>query len=136
VALLSLGIVFWIDDAAGEYRNAEKNGDPAQLNSANRKLGWIGLARLRLVLMLALWFLVGGQALLYFNSLNCWFSVPANVESWAKWAYGDKLPEKHCIDGYKGAFNVTLAASGRDDYTVTTSTAGRGSGPRKSALVQ
>jgi hypothetical protein len=99
VASLAIWVVFRVDDAVGEYRNARKDGDQIWIGRATRKLGRIErIARFRLILSIVLWFLVGGQALLFFNSRKCWISVPRDLENGAKWAYGSKLPQGHCGD--------------------------------------
>ena len=98
LAVLSLVIVFWIDDVGGQYQNAKQKDDRLLLRQAEQKFGWIErLVRCRLVLAIALWLLVGVQVVLYFNSRGCWFTLPLNVDRWAEWAYGTKLPEAHCI---------------------------------------
>jgi hypothetical protein len=97
LATLSLIIAFWIDDVAADFMYATRKADQGLLRSAERKLGWIErLGRFRLLLAILFWLIVGGQTLLYFNSVKCWFTVPANVESWAQWVYGDRLPQAHC----------------------------------------
>jgi hypothetical protein len=98
-SVLSLALVFMLDHVAGEYRIARESGDFNTARAAERKFGWIErLSRLRLILFIMFWLMVGTQALLYFNYHRCWFSVPPKVQDWAKSLYGDHLPPDHCLD--------------------------------------
>jgi len=100
IAALSIGIVYWVDDVGGDFSYARQQQDNELLTRAERRFGWIErLTRLRLVLVVVLWVMVGAQALLYFNSFGCWFNMPPNVQSWAQWVYGDRLPESRCSSG-------------------------------------
>jgi hypothetical protein len=100
LAVLSVAIVLWVDDASGQYRHAVAKGDSSLLSRADAKFRWIErMARFRLVLFLVFWLLVAVHALLYFNSLKCWTDVPSNVERWAQWVYGDRLPKVNCPEG-------------------------------------
>jgi hypothetical protein len=97
VAGLSVLVVFMVDDAGGQYRNGKDNQNAALISRAEWKFSLIErLARFRLVSAITLWLLVGGQAFLYFNSTKCWFALPANVDQWARWAYGHKMPASLC----------------------------------------
>jgi hypothetical protein len=97
VAALSLLIVFLVNDVGGKYDIAIKHADNKLLATAERRFGIIErILRVRLVLTLTSWLLVAAQALLYFNSSQCWFDLPSNVGSWANWAYGRKMPHRHC----------------------------------------
>ena len=92
-SVLSLSIVFLIDDTGGQYRVGVQTGDIALVARAKRKLGWIErLARLRLVLAVMFWLIVGSHTVLYFNSLKCWSRLPVNVQAWAEWVYGQRMP--------------------------------------------
>jgi MFS family permease len=100
VATLTFILVFWLDDVYGEHKNAKSLNQTQLVGAAERKFGWIErISRLRFVLVITLWLLVGAQALLYFNSQNCWSEIPPNAERWAAWAYGPKLPPKSCAEG-------------------------------------
>ena len=85
-ALLSVAMVYRLDYVGGEYQHAIDVRNPALRDGALRKFGWIErVGRLRLLLVLLFWMIVGAHTLLYFNSLKCWFDVPANVERDARW---------------------------------------------------
>jgi hypothetical protein len=52
-SLVSLALVFLVNDASGEYRIAHSSGNDGLLNAVERKFGWIErLARLRLLVIL------------------------------------------------------------------------------------
>src|SRR4029077_17916757 len=98
VSILSLVIVFWLNHAGGLYTIAKQKQDMDRLAKAELSIEYIErVARLRLVLVILLWILVAGQALLFFNSRNCWVKPPANVERWAEWAYGKKAGQARCL---------------------------------------
>jgi hypothetical protein len=105
VALLSIVIVFWIDDANGEYHLARKHADEKTITAVEKRFGRIErLIRLRFLFAIVVWLLVGSQAILYFNSQNCWFDVPASVTRWAAWAYGPKVPPRDCVANVRTRF--------------------------------
>jgi hypothetical protein len=92
-AALSVALVYLVNDVSGQYRIAQDTGDAELLNAAERKFGWIErLSRIRLLVLLAFWGLVGIHALLYANSTQCWFSLPPQLLAWAQDIYGDRLP--------------------------------------------
>ena len=92
-AVLSIVIVYLVNDVSGQYRIAQDTGDATLLEAATNKYGWIErLTRLRLLVLLAFWGLVGTHAVLYANSTKCWFSLPPALQGWAKDIYGDRLP--------------------------------------------
>jgi hypothetical protein len=94
-ALLSVAILLWIDTVEREYRYAKERDDRSLLAKAARGFGWIErVARLRLLLVLGFWLLVGGHTLLYFNSLKCTFDVPPSIERQAQWLYGERMPRR------------------------------------------
>jgi hypothetical protein len=96
-ALISIGILFWIDNVARDYRFATGHQDGPLLAHAERGFAQIErLLRFRLLLVIAFWLLVGVHTLLYFDSMKCWFTLSANVEAWAQWVYGDRFPPSHC----------------------------------------
>jgi len=96
-ALISIGILFWIDNVARDYRFAREHGDGPLLARSERRFGHVErLVRFRLLLVIAFWLLVGAHTLLYFNSTKCWFTLSANIEGWAQWVYGDRFPPAHC----------------------------------------
>jgi hypothetical protein len=92
-AVLSLALVFLVNDVSGRYRIAQEHGDTQLLAAAQMRFGWIErLARVRLLVLLAFWGLVGTHALLYVNSQQCWFSLSPELQSIANSVYGDRLP--------------------------------------------
>jgi hypothetical protein len=96
-ALLSVVIVFWLDNIFGDLEYATETENLEMQKRCQMMLGWIErLMRLRLVLVLLFWVMIGGHALLYFNSLKCWFILPTNVQRWAEWAYRDHIPKSLC----------------------------------------
>jgi hypothetical protein len=96
---LSLAIVFMLDHLVREYKIAQEDGDLELMRASERKFGWIErLSRLRFLLFIVFWLMVGTHAILYFNSHRCWFSVPPKFQEWAKSIYGDHLPPDHCLD--------------------------------------
>jgi len=97
-AILSIVIVFWIDSSAREYAYALRTSDSQLIIRVNRKFGWIErILRIRFLLVLMFWFIVGGHAILYFNSLKCWIDIPQRVQTWAGSIYGERLPQRRCI---------------------------------------
>jgi len=97
VAVLAILIVYLIDDAGGQYQVANKNGNEKMVAWARKKFALAeGIVRLRLLLVVALWCIIGAQALLYFNSRQCWFNVPPNVADKAQWIYGDRYAPAVC----------------------------------------
>jgi hypothetical protein len=69
--------VYMVNDVSGQYRIAEDMQDAELLKAATSKYGWIEwLTRIRFLLLLGFWDLVGTHAVLYFNSRQCWFSLP------------------------------------------------------------
>jgi hypothetical protein len=108
LSVLSVGIVFWLDDVVGDYQEAEEHNNVLLLKASTKKLGWIErLMRLRLVLAMLFWFTVGAHTLLYFNSLKCWFFLPHNVENWAIWIYGDRMPPEKCSKASSASWHIT-----------------------------
>jgi hypothetical protein len=97
MAILGIAIVILVNDAGGQYRLAVRQQDATLRARAEIKLLLTEyVARVRLVLLLIFLLVSGLQALLYFNSLKCWFSVPASVERNAIWLYGDRMPRASC----------------------------------------
>jgi hypothetical protein len=96
-SVLSLVIVFMIDYASREYRFAGETRDANLLRVAERKFGWIErVSRVRLLIVVLFWVLVGTHATLYFNGQRCWFSLTPAWQGWAQYIYGDRLPPDHC----------------------------------------
>jgi hypothetical protein len=109
LAALSIFIVFRIDYVAKEFSYPTQKADNVLLKNAERKFGWIErLVRFRLVPAILFWLIIGGQTLLYFTSLKCWFTVPANVESGAQWVYGDRTPQARCDTAHRLIRPLTL----------------------------
>lgn len=97
LAGLSLAIVFLVNNVGGKFDIATKLNDQRMLGSAERDFGLIErLVRARLVLSVILWLLIGMQAIFYFNSSRCWFSVPPSVDGWVDWLYGKSIPRSNC----------------------------------------
>ena len=97
-ALLTVATVYRVDYVRGEYQHAIATDNVPLRQRAERKFGWVErILRFRLLLVLLFWLAAAGQALLYFNSLKCWFDLPANVALNAHWLYGDKLPQSPCL---------------------------------------
>ncbi len=94
---LTVGAVFLLDWINIEYEEGVKQSDAGLVAAAERKLRFVvWLTRLRFVLVVVFQLVVGGQALLYFNSRSYWFPVPASVTMRAAWLYGDRMPEPQC----------------------------------------
>jgi hypothetical protein len=73
---LSMLIVNMVNDVSGEYRIAQDTQDAELLKAATSKYGWIErLTRIRFLLLVGFWGLVGTRAVLYFNSQQCWVSL-------------------------------------------------------------
>lgn len=103
LALLSVALVFLVDDAGGQYRLATTQGDKALRARAEQKLRWIErLARGRFMLLLLFLIIAGGQALLYFNSVKCGFSTPIWMERQGQWLYGGRMPQNMCTKKLQG----------------------------------
>ena len=97
LAVLSVVIVFLMDDAAGQYHHSKTKMDEVLLARAESKFGWIErLTRLRLIFAITLFILVGVHSLLYLNSLKCWIELRPNVELWSQFIYGDRVPPMQC----------------------------------------
>jgi hypothetical protein len=99
-SVLSLALVFLVNDVSGRYRIAQEHGDAKLLAAAQSRFGWIErLARVRFLVLLVFWGLVGTHALLYVNSQQCWFSLSPELQTMAKRVYGDRLPRSDkCLD--------------------------------------
>jgi hypothetical protein len=96
-SILSIWLVFRTNDVSGEYRIAHEAADSVLLRAADRKLGRLErFARLRLVVFLIFWVLVGFHALLYVNGQRCWFALTPRLEELAKTIYGTRLPLSQC----------------------------------------
>jgi hypothetical protein len=97
-SVLSLAIVFLLNDVNGEYQIAQDTRDAKLLKAAQSKFGWIErLSRFRFLVFLAFWGLVGTHMVLYVNSKQCWFSLSPKLQEWAQGVYGDRLPRsKEC----------------------------------------
>ena len=92
-ALLSVWVVLRINDASGEYRIALDQSNVDLLRTAERNFGRTEfLARVRLLVFIAFWLVVGVHALLYFNSQRCWFTLSPELRHWAVAVYGGRLP--------------------------------------------
>jgi hypothetical protein len=97
LAVLSVAIVFLVDDAAGQYHLAKTEGKDELVARSETKFRAIErITRLRLILFIVFTLLVGAHTLLYFNSTQCWLNVPSNIEGWAEWVYGKRMPRAHC----------------------------------------
>ncbi len=94
---LSIVLVFWLDYVSGKYRIAQDTHDAELIRAEERNFGWIErLARLRLIVVILFWCLVGAHAMLYVNGTRCWFSLPPSLHKWAQDIYGDRLPSDDC----------------------------------------
>jgi len=103
MAAFSIAIVFLVDNVSYDFKHANEKKDDVLLADAKRKLGWIErVARFRFLMMLAFWLIVGTHALLYFNSLKCWFDLPPSAERWAQWLYGERMPQAKCAHFVRG----------------------------------
>ena len=81
--MLGLVIVFLVNDVSGESRIAQDTGDDKLLKAASDKFGWIErLSRVRLLVLLLFRGLVGTHAVLYANSIQCWFSPGPELQKW------------------------------------------------------
>ena len=95
--IASIAIVYLVDAANRDYREAVENNDRVELARIEQKLSWVErLVRLRFILTLAFWILVGAQTFLYLNSRGCWLTVPTNVRAWAGLIYGARTPCPIC----------------------------------------
>jgi hypothetical protein len=93
-SVLSIAIVYLVDDVSWRYRHAKRRNDAKLLEAATSKYGRIErLTRFRFLLLLAFWGLVGTHAFLYANSQQCWFSLSPALQGWAQEIYGDRLPQ-------------------------------------------
>jgi hypothetical protein len=92
-SVLSIAIVYLVDDVSWRYQLAKRRKDAKLLQAATSKYGWIErLTRFRFLLLVAFWGLVGTHAFLYANSQQCWFSLSPALQGWAQEFYGDRLP--------------------------------------------
>jgi hypothetical protein len=111
-AILGVIIVFMVDSAARELRYATNKKELKLQNKAVHKFGRIErLARVRFLLVAMFWLLVGGHTVLYFNNLKCWFSTPPNVQVWAQWIYGDRMPPLQCSPNIHNTLLLFFTAS-------------------------
>ena len=98
LAPLSLAIVFLVDDAAGQYGTAARTNNQKLRELSIYKFKQIGrIIRVRLTIAIIFWFVVGGHTILFFNKLNCWFDVPANIVKWLKPVYGNEFLRSPCM---------------------------------------
>jgi hypothetical protein len=106
-SVLSLAIVFLLNDVNGEYEIAQKINDDKLIKSAQNKLGWIErLSRFRFLVLLAFWGLVGTHMVLYVNSQQCWFALSPNLQKLAQDIYGDRLPRSKECPGDPSPFDA------------------------------
>jgi hypothetical protein len=97
MAILGIAVVLLVNEAGGQYRLAVKQQNTVLRARAEAKLLFTEyLARVKLVFLLFFIAISALQALLYFNSLKCWFRVPAAVERQAIWLYGERMPRGSC----------------------------------------
>jgi hypothetical protein len=96
-SVLSLAIVFLVDDASGEHRIAQATRNSKLVEAAKAKLAWIErLKRIQFLVWVVFWVLLGPHMLLYVNSTQCWFSLPSTLQEWAQSIYGDRYPRSKC----------------------------------------
>jgi hypothetical protein len=92
MAVVSLAILFWIDDLGGEY-NYTKTHSPDQLAMVRRKFAMLEFViRFRFVLWLLYMIIVGSQVLLYLNSKQCLVEPAPKLQQWATELYGKRTP--------------------------------------------
>jgi len=97
-ALLSLFIILRLDYVFREYRYAVDHGREEIRSKTDRKFFIVELAtRVRFILFLAFWMIVGGHTFLYLNSLDCWLSkIPNSIEEVGRMVYGKRMPPLTC----------------------------------------
>lgn len=98
-AILSLTILFLINKAFLKYRHAKENQNKVLLGEADREFQRVELlARFRRLFIIAYWALIAAHGGLYVNSRNCWWTIPASVQSWSECLYGNHAPPPPCSD--------------------------------------
>jgi hypothetical protein len=93
-AVLSILIVYMVNDVSGQYRIAQEHKDDKLLEKAKSQYGWIErLTRFRFLLLLGFWGLVGTHAFLYANVSQGWYlSFPPEMVTWMVAIYADRFP--------------------------------------------
>ena len=96
-ASLSIVLVYRVDYVSGVYRIAQDKGDTELLEAAKYKYGWVErLSRLRLLVVLTFWGLIGTHTFLYANSSQGWcFTFHPKLEEWAQNIYSDRIPRSN-----------------------------------------
>lgn len=90
LAVLSFGILFWIDDLGAQYKFAKS---PSQLKPLRRRFAMFEwLLRLRFILWLLYMVIVGSQIALYLNSKQCLITPAPKLQEWATEMYGKRTP--------------------------------------------
>lgn len=96
-SLMSIVIVFWMNDIAGRLRIANKSADRLLLTKVVRELGWMErFTRVRFLFVVSFWTLVAGHAILYFNGQRCAVHLSAGVQRIAHALYGEQTPKDSC----------------------------------------
>jgi hypothetical protein len=94
---MSIVLVFWMNDIAGRLRIAKETSNTDLYARGMGELGWMErFARVRVLLVLSFWILVGAHALLYFNAQTCAVSLSDNVQNLAQAIYGNRTPKSIC----------------------------------------
>jgi hypothetical protein len=93
-AALSILIVYMVNDVSGQYRIAQEMKDAKLQERATGQYGWIErLTRVRFLLLLGFWLLIGTHAFLYANVSQGWYlSFPPEMVTWMVAIYGDRFP--------------------------------------------
>jgi hypothetical protein len=96
VSVLSIGIVYLVDDVSWKYRRAKRRNDAKLLEKATNWYGGIELlTRVRVLVLLGFWGLVGTQAFLYANSRRLCLSFPPEFLKWTQDIYGEHFPRSN-----------------------------------------
>ena len=91
-AVLTLAIAWWLDLANIAYNYGRDTGKPEIVAAAERRIGWIErLARVRLLVTIVYFAVMGGYTVLYLDSLQCWFTPPVWLRPSIVWLYGAGL---------------------------------------------
>lgn len=97
IAALTITMVYLTNDACWQWHHGSARSDQTRIVLAERRFVWIEfIGRVRFLLFFVYLLLVGGQMMLYFNSVSCLAPIPQNVERWAEWIYAERLSQPRC----------------------------------------
>ena len=113
MALLTLAIALRINYVGVRYDRADRIGNDALKAQAVRSFEWVEVwARLRSLLQIPFWLLVGGYMVLFANAWSCQVTPPVWLTSAAQMLYGRRAPP--ACEGDRSALQALFFREGDD----------------------